>query len=52
MQVVTEMLNVIRMIKLFAWEDKMNSRLSVKRDEELVLQKKRQLLELAESLVT
>lgn len=51
MQEVTEMLNVIRMIKLFGWEKKMNDKLSVKRNEELAMQKKRQLLELVSSMV-
>lgn len=45
------MLNVIRMIKLFGWENKMNEKLSVKRNEELAMQKKRQLLELVTSMV-
>lgn len=39
-------MNVIRMIKLFGWEPRMNNEISEKRDEELRVIKKRQLLEL------
>ncbi|KAG8882435.1 hypothetical protein FRB97_008251 [Tulasnella sp. 331] len=41
-QTVTETINVVRMIKLFGWEDKVMSQISEKRDTELrVLRKKR-----------
>lgn len=39
-------LNVLRMIKLFGWEKKMNDRIAAKREEELDLIKKRQFLDL------
>ncbi|KAF8512318.1 hypothetical protein BU17DRAFT_77408 [Hysterangium stoloniferum] len=43
-QSVTEILSVIRMIKLFGWEDKVNSQIAEKREAELSLLKKRELL--------
>ncbi|TFK46964.1 multidrug resistance-associated ABC transporter [Heliocybe sulcata] len=43
-ETVTETMNVLRMIKLFGWERKMSERLSEKREEELKLLWKRQLL--------
>ena len=39
-------MNVIRMIKLFGWEKKMEERIAEKREEELVTQWKRQIYEL------
>ncbi|TDL29986.1 P-loop containing nucleoside triphosphate hydrolase protein [Rickenella mellea] len=45
-QVVTEIMNVLRMIKLFGWEAKMNARLYEKREDELKYIFKRQVLEL------
>lgn len=39
-------MNVIRMIKLFGWEPKMNEEIAKKRDEELYWIKRRQLLDL------
>lgn len=50
-QTVTEIINVIRMVKLFGWERKMNERISSKRDEELVWIRKRQLLDLLSGLI-
>ncbi|KAI0793372.1 hypothetical protein C8Q75DRAFT_749936 [Abortiporus biennis] len=44
-QTVTEIMNVIRMIKLFGWEPKVNEQVAEKREEELVYQKKFRLLE-------
>ena len=35
MQVIAESVNVLRMIKLFGWEEKMTDRLEEKREEEL-----------------
>ncbi|VDB89911.1 unnamed protein product [Peniophora sp. CBMAI 1063] len=46
-QTVTEMLGVLRMIKLFGWEQKIADRLAVKRDEELRWIKARELATLA-----
>ena len=40
-------MNVIRMIKLFGWEPKMNDQISGKRDEELMYIWKRQLLDIS-----
>ncbi|KZV64708.1 P-loop containing nucleoside triphosphate hydrolase protein [Peniophora sp. CONT] len=42
-QTVTETLDVLRMIKLFGWEQKIADRLAVKRDEELKWIKSREL---------
>lgn len=39
-------MNVLRMIKLFGWENKMKSRIADKREEELKWIKKRQILDL------
>ncbi|KAL5534538.1 hypothetical protein ACEPAG_1001 [Sanghuangporus baumii] len=46
-QTVTETMNVIRMIKLFGWEPKMNKQVAEKRDEELKFIWKRQLLDIS-----
>ncbi|KAJ3799615.1 hypothetical protein GGU11DRAFT_858145 [Lentinula aff. detonsa] len=43
-QVVTEIMNVLRMIKMFGWEKKMNERISEKREEELTFIKRLRLL--------
>ncbi|KAL0565845.1 hypothetical protein V5O48_016172 [Marasmius crinis-equi] len=45
-QVITEVVNVVRMIKLFGWEHKMASRVADRRAEELAWIKKRQYLDL------
>ncbi|KAF5338427.1 hypothetical protein D9758_012247 [Tetrapyrgos nigripes] len=45
-QTVTETLNVLRMIKLFGWEQKMQGRIAEKREEELGWIFKKQILEL------
>ncbi|KAF8507385.1 ATP-binding cassette transporter [Hysterangium stoloniferum] len=42
-QSVAEVLSVIRMTKMFGWEDKVNKQIAEKRDEELVLIKRWQL---------
>jgi hypothetical protein len=39
-------MNVLRMIKLFGWENKMNFRIADKREIELKFIKKRQILDL------
>lgn len=39
-------MNVLRMIKLFGWEPKINERVAEKRDDELRWIKKRRLLDL------
>ncbi|TCD68834.1 hypothetical protein EIP91_009701 [Steccherinum ochraceum] len=46
-QSVTEIMNVIRMIKLFGWEPKVNDQIADKREEELVYVRRFKLLELA-----
>ncbi|KDQ20385.1 hypothetical protein BOTBODRAFT_305749 [Botryobasidium botryosum FD-172 SS1] len=43
-QAVTESLNVVRMIKLFGWEDKVYKRIKGQRDDEIKWMKKRNLL--------
>ncbi|KAL0957019.1 hypothetical protein HGRIS_003120 [Hohenbuehelia grisea] len=50
-QSVTETMNVLRMVKLFGWERKMNQRITEKREAELVYLWKRQVLELANGMV-
>ena len=50
-QVVTEIMNVIRMVKLFGWEKKMDEKIAQKREEELYYQKKRLFLEILNGLV-
>ncbi|KAL0577586.1 hypothetical protein V5O48_004384, partial [Marasmius crinis-equi] len=45
-QVITEVVNVVRMIKLFGWEHKMASRIADRRAEELAWIKKRKYLDL------
>ncbi|THU88444.1 P-loop containing nucleoside triphosphate hydrolase protein [Dendrothele bispora CBS 962.96] len=45
-QTVTETMNVLRMVKLFGWEQKMEGRIAEKREEELVWIWRRQILEL------
>ncbi|CCM00579.1 uncharacterized protein FIBRA_02614 [Fibroporia radiculosa] len=44
-QSVTEILNVIRMIKMFGWEGRMQDRLAHRRDEELTYMRKYKLLD-------
>ncbi|KAJ7676645.1 P-loop containing nucleoside triphosphate hydrolase protein [Mycena polygramma] len=50
-QSVSEAMNVLRMVKLFGWEDKMNVRIGDKRDEELVWLRKKRTLDMAAGLV-
>ncbi|THH11785.1 hypothetical protein EW145_g436 [Phellinidium pouzarii] len=50
-QVVTELINVSRMTKLFGWEEKMRGKCSEKREEELKWNRLRQLLDLANGSV-
>ena len=45
------MLGVLRMIKLFGWEQKIADRLAVKRDEELKWIKSRELATLATDIL-
>ncbi|KAG2113689.1 ABC transporter type 1, transmembrane domain-containing protein, partial [Suillus clintonianus] len=45
-QTVTETMNVLRMIKLFGWEEKIDTRISEKREVELVWTWKTKILEL------
>ncbi|KAH7918845.1 hypothetical protein BV22DRAFT_1100101 [Leucogyrophana mollusca] len=45
-QTVTEAVNVLRMIKLFGWESKMNKRIADKREEEIIWTWKQRILEL------
>lgn len=39
-------MNIIRMIKLFGWESRVNDEINEKRDDELKVLKRRQLMEL------
>ncbi|KAH7930564.1 hypothetical protein BV22DRAFT_1124835 [Leucogyrophana mollusca] len=45
-QTVTETMNVLRMVKLFGWENKMDKKITEKREKELVWTWKQKLLEL------
>ncbi|KAG8864769.1 hypothetical protein FRB96_003355 [Tulasnella sp. 330] len=45
-QAISESISIIRMIKLFAWESKIEKQITEKREEELVYIKKRQFLSL------
>ncbi|KAH7922933.1 hypothetical protein BV22DRAFT_1197033 [Leucogyrophana mollusca] len=45
-QTVTETMNVLRMIKLFGWEHKMDKKITEKREEELIWTWKQKILEL------
>ncbi|KAI0711801.1 P-loop containing nucleoside triphosphate hydrolase protein [Cerioporus squamosus] len=49
-QLVTEVMNVIRMIKLFGWEPRVASQIGEKREEELVAVKRNRMYGLANSL--
>jgi hypothetical protein len=44
-------MNVIRMIKLFGWERKMEERIQEKREEELKVLWKREVLDLVNSII-
>jgi hypothetical protein len=44
-------MNILRMVKLFGWEGKMNEKISKKREEELVWMWKRQVLNLTKGLL-
>ncbi|GJE85927.1 multidrug resistance-associated ABC transporter [Phanerochaete sordida] len=50
-QNVTESMNVIRMIKLFGWEPKVNDQVADKREDELSYIRKFKMLELANGLI-
>ncbi|RDX45542.1 P-loop containing nucleoside triphosphate hydrolase protein [Lentinus brumalis] len=49
-QFVTEMMNVIRMVKLFGWEPRIASQIDEKREEELVAVRKNRMYGLANNL--
>ena len=44
-------MNVLRMIKMFGWEKKMNQKIAEKREEELQFFWKRQLLDLINNVI-
>ncbi|KAJ7185322.1 multidrug resistance-associated ABC transporter [Mycena filopes] len=50
-QSVSEAVNVLRMVKLFGWEEKMKARIGEKRDEELVYIKRRRVLDMVSNVV-
>ena len=50
-QVVTEVMNVIRMIKVFGWEKHIGEKISAKREEELAYQRKRVILEIISNIL-
>lgn len=50
-QAVTEVMNVIRMVKMFGWENKMDDRVSNLREEELVYQRRRLFLQAFSTIV-
>ncbi|KAH7930578.1 P-loop containing nucleoside triphosphate hydrolase protein [Leucogyrophana mollusca] len=50
-QSVTESMHILRMIKLFGWENKIGARVAEKRDEELLWTRRRQLLQLLSNMI-
>lgn len=44
-------MNVIRMIKLFGWEKRIEEKIAAKREEELAYQKKRIILEIISNIL-
>ncbi|KAK0452213.1 hypothetical protein EV421DRAFT_1888046 [Armillaria borealis] len=50
-QAITEIVNVLRMVKLFGWERKMEERIARKRDEELLWIRRKQLLNLLSGII-
>ncbi|KAG7095646.1 hypothetical protein E1B28_006368 [Marasmius oreades] len=50
-QAVTEIMNVIRMVKMFGWEQKMNDRISEKRDKEMFWIWRLRLLNMATMII-
>ncbi|KAJ6468064.1 P-loop containing nucleoside triphosphate hydrolase protein [Mycena vitilis] len=50
-QAVSEAVNVLRMVKLFGWEEKMNARIGEKRDSELVWIRKKRVLDMISTVV-
>ncbi|KAJ7213835.1 hypothetical protein GGX14DRAFT_444201 [Mycena pura] len=50
-QRVSEAVNVLRMIKLFGWEEKMKDRIGQKRTSELVWIRKRRFIDMASTLI-
>ncbi|KAF8557389.1 P-loop containing nucleoside triphosphate hydrolase protein [Imleria badia] len=50
-QLVSETMNVLRMIKLFGWERKIGSRIQDQRVEELALTRKRSILQLSSDMI-
>ncbi|KAK0192566.1 hypothetical protein F5146DRAFT_1040501 [Armillaria mellea] len=50
-QVVTEFVNILRMIKMFGWEGEISKRVAGRRDEELAWIKKKQLLDVMTNLL-
>ncbi|KAF8994369.1 hypothetical protein BDZ89DRAFT_1123364 [Hymenopellis radicata] len=50
-QSVTEIMNVLRMVKLFGWETRMDERITSKRENEMIWIKYRQLLDLLNEVV-
>jgi len=50
-QSITEAFNVLRMIKLFGWEQKMSARIDAKREEELRMMWKSKSLEVINGML-
>ncbi|KAF9645156.1 hypothetical protein BDM02DRAFT_3189933 [Thelephora ganbajun] len=50
-QVVTEVMNVIRMVKVFGWEKHIDEKIAAKREEELAYQRKRIILEIISNIL-
>lgn len=44
-------MNVIRMIKVFGWEKRIDEKIAVKREEELAYQRKRIILEVISNIL-
>ncbi|KAF9526535.1 multidrug resistance-associated ABC transporter [Crepidotus variabilis] len=50
-QIVTETVNILRMVKLFGWEGQMDKRIEDKREEELKLLRKQKVLSITNGLM-
>ena len=48
---MTEVMNVIRMIKVFGWEKRIDEKIADKREEELAYQRKRIILEIISNIL-
>ena len=50
-QVVTEAMNIVRMIKVFGWEERIEEKITGKREEELAYQRKWIIFEIISNIL-